>query len=40
MSVISVKYRFAQISTLIIFNWYLTETNQYVLESNIIGKIG
>ena len=40
VSVISVKYRFTQISTLMIFNRYLTDTNQYILETNIIGKIG
>ena len=37
--VISVKYRFTQISTLAIFNWYVTNTNQYILETNIINKI-
>ena len=37
--VISVKYQFTQISTLKIFNQYLTNINQYILETNIIGKI-
>ena len=37
---ISVKYRFTQISTLMIFSRYLTDTNQYILETNIISKIG
>ena len=32
-------YRFTQISTLVIFNQYLTDTKQYILESDIIGKI-
>ena len=36
---ISVKYRFTQISTLAIFNQYLTNTNRYILETNIIAKI-
>ena len=40
VSVILVKYPFTQISTLIIFEWYLTDTNQYILETNIISKIG
>ena len=35
-----VKYQFTQISTLIIFNRYLTDTNRCILETNIIGKIG
>ena len=39
ISVISVKYRFTQISTLMIFNQYLTDTNRYILETNIISKI-
>ena len=38
--VILVKYWFTQISNLVIFNRYLTDTNQYILETNIIGKIG
>ena len=40
--VISVKYSFTQISTLLIFNQYLnlTDTDQYILGINIIGKIG
>ena len=38
--VISVKYWFTQIFILVIFNWYLTDTNQYIFESNIRGKIG
>ena len=40
VSVISVKYRFTQISTLAILNQYLTYTNRYILETNIIDKIG
>ena len=37
VSVISVKYRFTQISTLMIFSRYLTDTNRYILEiTNII----
>ena len=40
VSAILVKYRFTQNSTLIIFNRYLTDTNQYTLETNSIGKIG
>ena len=32
-------YRVTQISTLVIFNQYLTDTKQYILESDIIGKI-
>ena len=40
ISVISVKYRFTQISILMIFKRYLTDTNRYILETNIIGKIG
>ena len=39
-SVISVKYRFTQISTLMSFSRYLTDTNRYILETNIISKIG
>ena len=39
VSVISVKYQFTQISTLMIFNRYLTDTNRYILETNIISKI-
>ena len=39
VSVISIKYQFTQISTLMIFNRYLTDTNQYILETNIISKI-
>ena len=31
---------FSQISTLLIFKWYLTDTNPYILETNIIGRIG
>ena len=40
--VISVKYSFTQISTLLIFNQYLnlTDTDQYILGINIIGNIG
>ena len=40
--VISVKYWFTQISTLLIFNQYLnlTDTDRYILEINITGKIG
>ena len=34
-----VEYWFAQISTLAIFNQCLTDTNQYISEGNIIGKI-
>ena len=30
-----VKYWFTQIFVLVIFNWYLTDTNQYILETNI-----
>ena len=40
VSVISVKYQFTQISTLMIFSQYLTDTNRYILETNIISKIG
>ena len=40
VSVISVKYRFTQISTLMIFSRYLTDTNRYILVTNIISKIG
>ena len=40
VSVILVKYRFTQISTLMIFSRYLTDTNWYILETNIISKIG
>ena len=40
VSVILVKYRFTQISTLMIFKRYLTNTNRYILETNIIGNIG
>ena len=36
VSVISIKYCFTQISTLVNFN----DTNWYILEINIIGKIG
>ena len=33
--------RFTQISTLMVFSRYLTDgTNQYILETNIISKIG
>ena len=32
-------YRVTQISTLVIFNQYLTDTKQYILETDIIGKI-
>ena len=39
VSVILVKYQFTQISTFMIFNQYLTDTNQYILESSI-SKIG
>ena len=39
VSVISIKYQFTQISTLMIFNRYLTDTNRYILETNIISKI-
>ena len=38
--VISFKYWFTQISTLVIFYQYLTDSNQYILETKIIGKIG
>ena len=38
--VISVKYWIAQIYTLVIFKLSLTDANRYVLETNIIGKIG
>ena len=38
--VISVKYQFTRISILAIFNPYLNDTNRYILETNIIGKIG
>ena len=37
---VSDKYWFTQISTLMIFNQYLTNTNWYILETNIIGNIG
>ena len=40
VSVISVKFQFTQISTLVIFNWDSANTNWYILETNIIGKIG
>ena len=40
VSIISGKYRFTQISTLMIFNQYLTDTNRYILETNIISRIG
>ena len=30
---------FTQISILVIFNRYLTDTNRYILETNIVGKI-
>ena len=40
ISVISVKCRFTQISTLMIFSQYLTDTNRYILETHIISKIG
>ena len=33
-------YRFTQISTLVIFNRCLANTNRYILETNIIYKIG
>ena len=32
-------YRVTQISTLVIFNQYLTDTKQYILETDIISKI-
>ena len=35
VSVISVKYQFTQIFTLVIFNRYLTDTNQYILETKL-----
>ena len=38
VSLISVKYWFTQISTLVTFNQHLTGTNRYILETNIIGK--
>ena len=31
-------YRVTQISTLVIFNQYLTDTKQYILETDIISK--
>ena len=40
VSVVSVKYQFTQISNLIIFNQYLTDTDRYILETNIISNIG
>ena len=40
VSLTSVNYRFTQISALVIFNRYLTNTNWNILETNIIGKIG
>ena len=40
VTVISVKYQLTQISTLVTFYQYLTDTNRYILETNIIGKIG
>ena len=36
--VISVKYQFTQISTLVIFE-SLTNTNRHILETKIVGKI-
>ena len=39
VSVVLVKYHFTQISTMVIFNQYLTNTKQYILETNIIGKV-
>ena len=35
-----VKHWFTQISTLVIFNDYSTDTNWYISETNIINKIG
>ena len=40
VSVILVKSRFTQISSLMIFSRYLPDTNRYILETNIIRKIG
>ena len=40
VSIMSVKYQSTQISTLVAFNQYLTNTNQYILETNIICKVG
>ena len=31
-------YQVTQISTLVIFNQYLTDTKQYILETDIISK--
>ena len=36
VSVIPVKYWFTEISTLVVFNQYLTDTNQLILGTNII----
>ena len=38
--VILVKYRFTEISNLVILNQYLNDANRYILETNTIGKIG
>ena len=38
--VIWVKYWFTDISTLMIFNRYVSDTNWYILDTNIIGKSG
>ena len=35
-----VKYQFTQIFTLVVFYLYLTDTILYILETNIISKIG
>ena len=40
VSVVLVQYWFTQISILMIFNLYLTDTNQYILEANNIDKTG
>ena len=40
VAISSPQYWFTQISNLVIFNRYLTDTNQYILETNIISKIG
>ena len=40
VAISSPQYWFTQISNLVIFNRYLTDTNQYILGTNIISKIG
>ena len=39
LSAISVKFRFTQISALVMFNQYLINTNQWSRVTNIIRKI-